>query len=89
MSATLHLSVINDGKSYDWRLFIARAPWTDAKKFHEYMKLVCRQADVEREQMHVPYTLGDLSAAATEVFYYMDRHMKEFTQCNPTHKEHG
>ena len=78
MSATLHLSVINDGKTYERRLTIARGTQSDASKFHQYTKLVCAQADSERDNMDVPYTLADLSAATTEVFRYMERHISEF-----------
>lgn len=42
------LSVINDGKTYQRRLDIIRHPlWSDAKRFHEFCKLVCDQAEAE------------------------------------------
>ena len=78
---TLHLSVINDGATYPRRLEIARSGFSDATKFHLYMKLVCAQAELERKTMDVPYTLDDLSAAATETFRYMERHIAECLAC--------
>lgn len=76
--STLHLSVIHDGASYQKRLEIIRSPISDASKFHQFCKLVCAAADRERKDFDTPYTLDDISAATTEVFRYMERHLAEF-----------
>ena len=78
-NTTLHLSVINDGATYERRLRIERAKGIPpARKRLLYRRMCEVHAYRENRDQDTRHTDADIDAAAAEVHEYMARHVAEF-----------